>query len=66
VKQICGLCDNPVEQGSRHKLTSAEAKKDRGNCPYCKESNVPMCRLAVGTSTFECGRCRAKWTTRPD
>ncbi len=66
MNQICQQCDQSIERGSKHNLPKDEARRRHQMCPYCREDGVPTCLLAVGEYTFLCGRCRARWTTKPD
>ena len=62
MKQSCSLCDETIEEGSRHKLPHAEAKREQRQCPYCKDLGVPTCRLSETSFFYQCERCRARWT----
>ncbi len=66
MNQVCSLCDQSIERGSKHNLPKDEARRKRQSCPYCREVGVPTCLQVEGTHSFLCGRCRARWTTRPD
>ena len=61
MKKVCDLCDESIETGSKHKLHSTEAKRHREACPYCKEQNVPLCRLGPVSLVYVCARCRSRW-----
>ena len=66
MNQVCSLCDQSIERGSKHNLPKDEARRARQSCPYCREVGAPTCRLGEGVCTFECARCRARWMTKPD
>ncbi len=66
MNQVCQHCDQSIERGSKHNLTKDEARRQRQTCPYCREVGVPTCLLSVGEYSFLCGRCRARWKTKPD